>query len=647
METPSPTDRRQAWVRGSRHWQPLEDPEPQSTQGSLTSHTLHDGNGALGLLYIYLTECRIFQKVKVMQFHVFPEPLLRPGSSFEDDLSLGAEGEMCTHLCPYLCDCCSRCCPLLQPPPRSRNKGPVTSTPNQKLGVPLPHLGHSMASSGLSSTTNRTASSVSEVLQLYMEDAEHTLYELGFGCDEPQVTARIPSRFFSFPSQLQGINFRLFLESQLSRLRQEDPSLSLASRFRQVEVLTAMANAFYSLYSHVSRTPLQKLAPPDLNSASPVESKIGTRFFSHIRNEPKSPVERLKDTVSKMCLYTGPSLRSPDSIAPHSSLHRQCSLPEVQESVFETGLSRPLLGRGAEEGVMLGDKECGGVGEVANQDTNSIQLLDASQTLHSEAGDSPSMSTDLQPSCKKGCSEPTLDLPKQANIITPSNAFFWVSKFTRDFICPQIVECVNQMPFSKPVSPTAPPLQWGSRSDGPIAPSLGHYALGEEPVPTAIDSNTHDRDLGPDGPRHFSSFSPSYPDAVKRKSLCQITVTGWEEDAVSDDVSCSTQVRGTEVSTVPSLQSNHSYLSPSRPPALGQAPHSAQQANSFELEEVHSAGEEDPGQLESKQLKTLPLLSAVDRHRELLIRGDSLQSDSSGYAEEDHLLPAPPDKDCR
>lgn len=67
------------------------------------------------------------------------------------------------------------------------------------------------------------------------EDAEETLYQLGFGCDEPQVTARIPSRFFNFPSQLRGINFRLFLESQLRRVSQEDPNLSLASKFNIVQ----------------------------------------------------------------------------------------------------------------------------------------------------------------------------------------------------------------------------------------------------------------------------------------------------------------------------------------------------------------------------------------------------------------------------
>lgn len=62
------------------------------------------------------------------------------------------------------------------------------------------------------------------------EDAEETLYELGFGCEEPQVNVRIPPRFFNFPSQAHGINFRLFLDSQIRRIREEDPNLSLASK---------------------------------------------------------------------------------------------------------------------------------------------------------------------------------------------------------------------------------------------------------------------------------------------------------------------------------------------------------------------------------------------------------------------------------
>lgn len=83
--------------------------------------------------------------------------------------------------------------------------------------------------------------SVSEILRLCSEDAEETLYELGFGCDEPQVTVRIPPRFFTFPSMAQGINFRLFLDSQLRRIREEDPSLSLASKIMELSNHSAVA----------------------------------------------------------------------------------------------------------------------------------------------------------------------------------------------------------------------------------------------------------------------------------------------------------------------------------------------------------------------------------------------------------------------
>uniref|UniRef100_A0A3Q3LPQ2 ITPR-interacting domain-containing protein n=1 Tax=Mastacembelus armatus TaxID=205130 RepID=A0A3Q3LPQ2_9TELE len=97
-----------------------------------------------------------------------------------------------------------------------------------------------MASSCLSSSTCKTTSTISEVLQMCSEDAEETLYDLGFGCDEPQVTVRIPSRFLTFPSNANGINFRLFLDSQIRRIREEDPSLSLASKTMELLNLSAI-----------------------------------------------------------------------------------------------------------------------------------------------------------------------------------------------------------------------------------------------------------------------------------------------------------------------------------------------------------------------------------------------------------------------
>ncbi|MEQ2184280.1 hypothetical protein GOODEAATRI_006191 [Goodea atripinnis] len=94
-----------------------------------------------------------------------------------------------------------------------------------------------------------------------------------------------------------------------------------------------MANAFYSLYSHVSRTPLQKLATPEFSFSSPVE-RI-ERFRTSIRSEPRSPVERLKDTVNKMCLYTG-SPRGSDSTSPQPSPRKRSSLPEVVDIMLKS-----------------------------------------------------------------------------------------------------------------------------------------------------------------------------------------------------------------------------------------------------------------------------------------------------------------------
>ncbi|XP_057702245.1 protein TESPA1-like [Corythoichthys intestinalis] len=161
---------------------------------------------------------------------------------------------------------------------------------------------------------NGVTSNVPEVLQSRSEDAEEILWQLGFGHEEQELTVRIPPRFLSFPSQARGINFRLFLDSQVRRIREEDPSFCIASRFRQVQALTAMANAFCSLYSHVSRTPLRKLGAPQFTFtvSSPAENVRGSPKSS-VKSELRSPVERLKDTVSNMCLYT--STRKKSSLA--------------------------------------------------------------------------------------------------------------------------------------------------------------------------------------------------------------------------------------------------------------------------------------------------------------------------------------------
>ncbi|NXG38800.1 TESP1 protein, partial [Dromaius novaehollandiae] len=142
-----------------------------------------------------------------------------------------------------------------------------------------------------------------EILEWWQADAEEILYNLGFVQSEPEAMARIPARFFSAPSQARGIDFQLFLKAQVRRMEMEDPCLMLASRFQQVQALAATADAFFCLYSYVSRTPVQRISPTRLVWACP---DIPDIRISPAKPEALSPVDRLKKAVSKMCLYTSP-----------------------------------------------------------------------------------------------------------------------------------------------------------------------------------------------------------------------------------------------------------------------------------------------------------------------------------------------------
>uniref|UniRef100_A0A8C2JM43 Thymocyte expressed, positive selection associated 1 n=2 Tax=Cyprinus carpio TaxID=7962 RepID=A0A8C2JM43_CYPCA len=504
---------------------------------------------------------------------------LKTGTSFEDDLSLGAEATALY----------------------AASGAPQFSIPQQNLNPSLFSMGQSVASSAFSTTTNRTVSSVSEVLHMRAEDAEETLFQLGFGCEEPQVTARIPVRFFNFPSQLRGINFRLFLESQLSRIRQEDPCLSLASRFRQVEALTAMANAFYSLYSHVSRTPLQKLAPPQLTFTSPIVERTMSR--ASVRSEPRSPVERLKDTISKMCLYTGS--RGSDSTSPSNSPRkRKCSLSDVVEKSAENDseelclqmgvdvleqdldwfieskkeLEEETYGENTERTDSLDHIPCQSLSEVTNENIHNLGHALAECTPCLE----PKPEMDVK---SKGCTLRSVLLNSSSVTMEP------VPIIAHDIICPQVVEYVNQAPYRC--------------------------------------LHTNSMDIENSTFAHQTTNKPSVRQSnainLPESELCQITITGWEDDTTLSNRDIQEQ----------SSSNIKRFLSPAKPLNL------SKQGNSFELEEVHSAEEEEA--TSSEFCSTVTLSVSTHQHKSSPLRGDSFQSDSSGYAEEDvhHSLLTP------
>ncbi|KAG7493539.1 TESPA1 [Solea senegalensis] len=632
MDSPSSIVRRRAWINSSRQWPTLEEPEGPSSRflsASVADDDVFSDGCFTGKIENWLLGCGS---------EICPENTSRLSfesalktNNCDDDLSLGADASV-VRGGDISCEAGRA------PHPSLKRHSSSTSRPG--LSLPSLSLGISMASSCLSSSTCKTTSSVSEVLQMCSEDAEETLFELGFGSDEPQVHVRIPPRFFTFPSQAQGINFRLFLDSQLRRIREEDPSLSLASRFRQVQVLTAMANAFYSLYSHVSRTPLQKLATPEFTFSSSME-RI-ERFRSSIRSEPRSPVERLKDTVSKMCLYTG-SPRGSDSTSPQPSPRKRSSLPDVVDLLLvkaKTGGGKKLdfeeykrssvsqLGSNDGKSCNRGEEE---ITHPNMEDTGNLQH--ANKGMHSSKHSADAAENIIHRTHNESRTSVDSSVSGET-VIQPSDHFFSchdtnspqsdtrttaeikpVARVTHDLICPQIAEKVHQASFctqhtdtdTSCASKNKPHIQVPISCSGDITSTAESRSL-----PVLAQSGTY---------THYC-----------------ITVTGWEGDNTSAsllntrDSSNTLSLPPVHAGEEPLNEGKTSYLTPVTPQGLGFLSNNLQQVNSFELEEVHSAGEED---LSQSDTTTTSPLSTKHQNKGEVTRGDSVQSDSSGYADEE------------
>lgn len=375
-------------------------------------------------------------------------------------------------------------------------------------------------------------------------------------------------------------------------------------RFRQVQVLTAMANAFYSLYSHVSRTPLQKLATPEFTfSSSPVE-RI-ERFRSSVRSEPRSPVERLKDTVSKMCLYTG-SPRGSDSTSPQPSPRKRSSLPDVVDIVLDKvkiGANKKLdLGEYIRRNsavdvrpVTDGDKSCSsGREEQTQQAVADTDILQNGNTIRREEteggkqtdnfdGDSvkPADHDSRTTSVASTLSGETVietdhqlhsrqPEPESCTAQSDTRAAHLkpVAKVTYDLICPQIVESAHQAPFRTAKTNTLPPISSETESTDTSCP------VSHEPhmqTDRQLDESRSPPVLVPSG---------SY-------TQCCITVTGWEGDDVSSclDSSHTSPVPPVQTRKESFAEGKSQYLNPLIT-SLGHISNNLQQVNSFELEEV-------------------------------------------------------------
>lgn len=391
-----------------------------------------------------------------------------------------------------------------------------------------------------------------------------------------------------------------------------------------------MANAFYSLYSHVSRTPLQKLAPPEFSFSPVAEKRIGARFFGSVRSEPRSPVERLKDTVSKMCLYAGS--RTSESTSPHSSPRKRASVPEIPaQLVYTDANASGQSGLEGDNSVGLGNNN---MGHVANVSLNIETVTDKgtqrriSEDMTPQTGlDSNDHSKTLLSGSRKVSQDPankrrvrlTFSDPCQSittndvkipedfkrQLKTQSHALLQsplapVPKVTHDIICPPIVEEVHQAPYCNPQD---------------FRTSLPRHCMRIQPIsvistptsPTELKEQTvslnaqrgENTNMPKDCSERYSGNSElptpsSHPSTSRLVSPCQILVTGWDGKAMHEDTvedvpppaMCAQSFPTQPKTLLSNVRKNRRYLSPLKDAEKTQLSHKHKQANSFELEEV-------------------------------------------------------------
>ncbi|KAG7488303.1 hypothetical protein MATL_G00033360 [Megalops atlanticus] len=145
-------------------------------------------------------------------------------------------------------------------------------------------------------STNSTLS-VMDVLNLWQDDPEELLLDLGFGCDEPDISVKIPARFINHPSKARGINIQVFLEAQKNRMDVENPDVS--NRFRQLEVLQQVTSAFSSLVGGMPPAPGEGSAastdqPPGAGEKrkrlSMLLRRASKKTLSMAQSEPDTPL---------------------------------------------------------------------------------------------------------------------------------------------------------------------------------------------------------------------------------------------------------------------------------------------------------------------------------------------------------------------
>nr|XP_038028494.1 protein TESPA1 isoform X1 [Anas platyrhynchos]XP_038028495.1 protein TESPA1 isoform X1 [Anas platyrhynchos] len=592
--SPSSWEKRRAWVRQSRCWRTtvVEEEAAAAMQDVPELQPPHlddvflEGSSS-SKIETWLQHCGSSVEVLPEELGLLgPYGCRSSSTSFEDDLTLGAEA-------------------LLLP-------GNDRATGSRAFRGKQLHLGHSMASSALSSLTNKTSSSISEVLEWRQADAEEILYNLGFVQSEPGAVARIPARFFSAPSQAKGIDFQLFLKAQVRRMEMEDPCLMLASRFQQVQALAATADAFFCLYSYVSKTPVQRISPSRLAWADPDVPNI---HLPPAQPAVLSPGDRLKKAVAKMCLYTAP--RAGDSPRGSGALGRvvQEVLERAREERFRFD---PPDGEGGERdiaGVPLGTSPHGAQGSPPAPPW----LEGGVPECHQQPGLSPRLSPEGMDTAEEHprCLSPSLGgLPWAGGAPCPVGTGQGGTEDGQPWgdLASSPAPCATATGGEWVCATPEKPGAEGDSGFGssPWGSSPGGGKEGAEPPGEPLDScgasspwSHQPRDGGQRARRSRGRHRGGDPRDSSR----------WQGDARGLHPQGKALALG-------GLSPHHPSWAETR---SGEAP------DSFEMEEVPSAGEDDGDAHEETGCSLPPSLRV---RRSLMLQGCSGHSDSSGFVEE-------------
>ncbi|XP_077339897.1 protein TESPA1 [Lithobates pipiens] len=233
MEHLGTSERRKVWTR-LRHVANTIDEEdivpftmPEFTFQDLDNAFLDEGH-SIDTIQGWLQGCDSSVETLSEEGLLHHKGIISKANSLDDDFSLGADAT-------YLSDDHRNKIRLLSDHPRLKTM----------------YMGDSMTST----STAKTSSSISEILTIYQADAESILYNLGFACEKMCSMYEIPDRFFQCPSQATGIDFRIFFESLLHRMKKGDPTYIPADH----EILKDTVCTFNSLYPYVMKTFLRKL----------------------------------------------------------------------------------------------------------------------------------------------------------------------------------------------------------------------------------------------------------------------------------------------------------------------------------------------------------------------------------------------------